>query len=99
FDFTGKVYVDGFINFYDVSGGDKPVFIKAVKVGPQPDSVVFTKDGKRALVSGEGEATMLDKNGTDNDAPDPEGSISVITKPAGGWKSVSDANAVTLWFT
>jgi 2',3'-cyclic-nucleotide 2'-phosphodiesterase / 3'-nucleotidase / 5'-nucleotidase len=98
FDFQERVHVDGYVSFYDVSGGGVPVFIKAVKVGPQPDSLVFTHDAKKVLVAGEGEATMQDKNGTETTAKDPEGSISVITRPAGGWKSVSNADTVTLWF-
>ncbi len=99
FDFQELVYIDGRVAFYDVSAGGTPVFIKALPTGPEPDSVVFTHDGKKALVAGEGEPTMQDKNAGMTMAKDPEGSVTVVTRPSGGWKNVTNADAVTLWFT
>jgi DNA-binding beta-propeller fold protein YncE len=98
FDYQQRIHADGYVSFYDVSSGGAPVFIRAVKVGPQPDSVVFTADANKLLVAGEGETTLQERNGDLTEAKDPEGSVSVISRPEGGWKSVTDANAVTLWF-
>ena len=98
FDFNERIHVDGRIAFYDVSG-PTPTFITAVTVGPQPDSVVFTYDHKKLLVSGEGETTMLDRNMGETIGKDPEGSVSIITRPAAGWASVSNADVKTLGFT
>jgi 2',3'-cyclic-nucleotide 2'-phosphodiesterase / 3'-nucleotidase / 5'-nucleotidase len=98
FDYQERIHADGYVAFYDVSSGGAPVFIRAIKVGPQPDSIVFTHDGMRLLVAGEGETTLQEKNGDATEAKDPEGSISVISRPPAGWKSVASANAITLWF-
>jgi 2',3'-cyclic-nucleotide 2'-phosphodiesterase / 3'-nucleotidase / 5'-nucleotidase len=97
FDFGERIYVDGRIAIYDVAG-PKPVFVTAVKVGPQPDSVIFTHDHTKMLVAGEGETTMLDRNMGETIGKDPEGSISIINRPAGGWKAVTNADVTTLGF-
>lgn len=97
FDFTERVYVDGRIAIYDVAGAT-PRFITALTVGPQPDSVIFTHDHTKMLVAGEGETTMLDRNNGETIGKDPEGSISVIARPPGGWAAVTKANVTTLGF-
>ena len=53
--------------FFDTNG----TFLAQVTVGPQPDMITFTPDGRRILVANEGEP---------NDAYDldPEGSVSII---------------------
>ncbi len=72
--------------FFDTSG----TFLAQVTVGPQPDMITFTPDGRRILVANEGEP---------NDAYDldPEGSVSIIElrRRVSG---LTDADVVTAGF-
>jgi len=61
----------GFIQFYDLTNPALPLHISTVTVGALPDSVKFSDDGTRLLVTNEGEPNSLY-------TIDPEGSISVI---------------------
>jgi len=61
----------GWIAFYDFEGE----FLGKVAVGPLPDMVTFTNDGKFVLSANEGEPS-------DDYSIDPEGSISIIQVPA-----------------
>ena len=99
FDTTKLVYVPGRLVMYDVSSGGAPVFITALTVGPEADHVSFTHDGKKALVAGEGEPAMLSRTHDDTSAvEDPEGTFSVIARPAAGWKAVSNKDVQTIGF-
>lgn len=57
----------GHVVFYDTSGNLQG----AVTVGPQPDMLTFTPDGRYVLTANEGEPS-------ENYAADPEGSVSII---------------------
>ncbi len=57
----------GSVVFYDMNGN----FLSGVKVGPLPDMVTFTPDGKKVLTADEGEPS-------DDYKVDPEGSVSII---------------------
>lgn len=83
--------------FYDVSG-DVPKFLGVVKVGALPDAVTMSHDGKKALLADEGEPPMMDAGEAFDYENDPEGGISIVTMPEGGWADVSDADVKTLDF-
>jgi len=61
----------GFIQFYDLTNPALPVHISTVTVGALPDMVKFSSDGKKLLVTNEGEPNIAY-------SVDPIGSISVI---------------------
>ncbi|MFM9109685.1 MAG: choice-of-anchor I domain-containing protein, partial [Prochlorococcaceae cyanobacterium] len=61
----------GFVEFFDISNPALPVSISTLTVGALPDMVKFSGDGKKLLVTNEGEPDSLY-------TIDPEGSISVI---------------------
>jgi 2',3'-cyclic-nucleotide 2'-phosphodiesterase (5'-nucleotidase family) len=62
---------NGFVQFYDLTNPVLPVHISTVDVGALPDMVKFSADGRKLLVTNEGEPN-------NNYSEDPIGSISVI---------------------
>ncbi|KAJ3113163.1 hypothetical protein HDU96_003724 [Phlyctochytrium bullatum] len=68
----GKVKTDpGYIEFWDLTTAPAPTFINSVQVCSQPDSVVFSWDGKWVLAPCEGEPN-------DDYSIDPEGAIAIV---------------------
>ena len=65
----------GFVQFYDLSNPALPVHISTVNVGALPDMVKFSADGKKLLVTNEGEPGGVVSG---NYTIDPVGSISLI---------------------
>jgi len=65
----------GFVQFYDLSNPALPVHISTVTVGALPDMVKFSADGKKLLVTNEGEPGAVVSS---NYTIDPVGSISLI---------------------
>jgi len=69
----GRTSTDaGSVQFYDVAGTTRgsPLTMRSeVQVGPMPDMVCFTPDGKKVLTANEGEASGSD---------DPPGSVSIV---------------------
>jgi hypothetical protein len=63
----------GLVAFYDT---ESLSLLGTVTVGALPDMLVFTPDGSKLLVANEGEPS-------DDYLVDPEGSVSIITVPAG----------------
>ncbi|MFQ5630746.1 MAG: choice-of-anchor I family protein, partial [bacterium] len=77
----------GTVAFYDTDG----VFLNAVKVGPMPDMLKFSPDGKWLLTADEGEP---DQDYT----VDPPGSVSIINMSAGA-ANLTQNHARTVDFT
>ena len=65
----------GFVQFYDLTNPALPVHISTVTVGSLPDMVKFSSDGKKLLVTNEGEPGVVVSG---NYTIDPVGSISLI---------------------
>ncbi|KAJ3218277.1 hypothetical protein HDU67_006250 [Dinochytrium kinnereticum] len=90
----GAVKTDpGYIEFWNLKG-EAPVFVRAVQVCSQPDSVVFSPDGRWVLAPCEGEPN-------DDYSVDPEGGIAIInlskgvaraTAKVADFKKFNDAN-------
>ena len=76
---------NGYVAFYRISDGS---FVGAVRVGPLPDMLTFTPDGKSLIVANEGEP-MVDYQ------KDPPGSLSII-KLTRGSRVPSQADVKTL---
>lgn len=74
----------GALVFFDADAAT-PTILGSVTVGALPDMVTISKDGTRAVVANEGEPA-------DDFTIDPEGSIGVVTLPAG--KSAPAQSAV-----
>ncbi len=89
--------IAGRVAFYDVSE-PVPKFLAVVKVGSLPDAVTMSHDGKKALVADEGEPPMMDSGEDFDYANDPEGGISLITRPESGWGDVTDDDVTTMDF-
>ena len=68
----------GLVVFFDAEGA----YINRVRVGPQPDMVCFTPDGRYVLTANEGEPDHGYRN-------DPEGSVTIIDLSAGPAKARS----------
>ena len=66
---------NGFVQFYDLTNPAIPVHLSTVTVGALPDMVKFSADGKKLLVTNEGEPNTAY-------SIDPVGSISVIDTAA-----------------
>ncbi|MFM8276205.1 MAG: choice-of-anchor I domain-containing protein, partial [Cyanobium sp.] len=65
----------GFVQFYELSNPALPVHISTVVVGALPDMIKFSADGRKLLVTNEGEPNS-------SYTVDPQGSISVINTAA-----------------
>ena len=65
----------GFIQFYDLTNPALPVYVSSVSVGALPDMVKFSADGRKLLVTNEGEPNTAY-------SIDPIGSISLIDTSA-----------------
>lgn len=69
--FEASVKTDpGHLVFFDARA-DQPTVLGTVTVGPQPDNVVISPDGRFALTANEGEPA-------DDFSTDPEGSVSIV---------------------
>jgi len=84
----------GFVQFYDLTNPSLPTLLSTLTVGALPDMVKFSADGKKLLVTNEGEPNSLY-------TIDPEGSISVINTSgylAGTPASPAQADVQTIGF-
>lgn len=91
-----KVTDRGTVEFYTIDGD----FLGSVVVGPLPDMLVWTNDGRKVLVANEGEPTNTDYKPEDGEFVDPEGCISIITLGPGKplEKKVENATVVEVGF-
>jgi 2',3'-cyclic-nucleotide 2'-phosphodiesterase/3'-nucleotidase/5'-nucleotidase len=65
----------GTVEFYTLDGE----FLSSIVVGPLPDMLTWTKDGRKVLVANEGEPTNTEYEPEDGEFVDPNGSVSIIT--------------------
>ncbi len=65
----------GTVEFYTLDGE----LLGSVVVGPLPDMLTWTRDGRKVLVANEGEPTNTDYEPEDGVFIDPNGSVSIIT--------------------
>lgn len=66
----------GTVEFYTLDGE----LLGSVVVGPLPDMLIWTRDGRKVLVANEGEPTNTEYESEEGEEfVDPEGSISIIT--------------------
>jgi 2',3'-cyclic-nucleotide 2'-phosphodiesterase (5'-nucleotidase family) len=86
FDSLGKTE-NGKVVFFNANG----TYINQVDVGPNPDMLTFTPDGKKILVANEGEPNV-------GYTIDPEGSVSIIDI-SNGVASLTQSNVSTATFT
>jgi len=85
-DSLGKTE-NGKVVFLDVNGN----YLNQVDVGPNPDMLTFTPDGKKILVANEGEPN-------DGYTIDPEGSVSIIDV-SGGISGLNQSHVQRAGFT
>jgi hypothetical protein len=72
----GEIVTDpGTVAFYRTNGE----YVGSVGVGPLPDMLAFTHNGKKILVANEGEPTNTEYEPEGGEFVDPEGSVSIIT--------------------
>lgn len=86
----------GTVEFYTVDGE----YLGSVVVGPLPDMLVWTRDGRKVLVANEGEPTNTEYEPEDGVFVDPEGSISIITLGPGKplQRKIENAKVVEVGF-
>ncbi|MCX5958265.1 MAG: alkaline phosphatase D family protein [Cyanobacteria bacterium] len=72
---------NGFVQFYDLTNPALPAHLSTVNVGALPDMVKFSADGRKLLVTNEGEPNTPNPPNTSYTI-DPIGSISVIDTSA-----------------
>jgi 2',3'-cyclic-nucleotide 2'-phosphodiesterase/3'-nucleotidase/5'-nucleotidase len=65
----------GTVEFYTIDGE----YLGSMVVGPLPDMLTWTKDGRKVLVANEGEPTNTDYEPEGGEFVDPNGSVSIIT--------------------
>ncbi len=65
----------GRVEFYTLDGE----LLGSIVVGPLPDMLTWTRDGRQVLVANEGEPTNTDYEPEDGVFVDPNGSVSIIT--------------------
>jgi len=65
----------GTVKFYTLDGE----LLGSIVVGPLPDMLTWTRDGRKVLVANEGEPTNTDYEQEDGVFIDPNGSVSIIT--------------------
>ncbi|MFN4083680.1 MAG: choice-of-anchor I family protein [Bacteroidia bacterium] len=85
-DSLGKT-ANGKVVFFNTNGS----YLNQVKVGPNPDMLCFTPDGRRVLVANEGEPNV-------GYTIDPEGSVSIINI-SGGVQNLNQSHVTTAGFT
>lgn len=85
-DSLGKT-ANGKVVFFNTNGD----YLNQVKVGPNPDMLTFTPDGKKVLVANEGEPNV-------GYTIDPEGSVSIIDI-SGGISQLTQQHVVNAGFT
>ena len=87
----------GTVRFYRTNGA----YLGSVDVGPLPDMLTFTHNGKRVLVANEGEPTNTDYEPEDGVFVDPEGSVSIISlgRSIQLEREVQNATVVEVGFT
>ena len=86
----------GTVEFYTLDGE----FLGSVVVGPLPDMLVWTRDGRKVLVANEGEPTNTEYEPEDGEFVDPNGSVSIITLGPGKQlqQKVQNATVVEVGF-
>jgi 2',3'-cyclic-nucleotide 2'-phosphodiesterase (5'-nucleotidase family) len=85
-DSMGKT-ANGKVVFFNTNGD----YLNQVKVGPNPDMLTFTPDGKKVLVANEGEPNV-------GYTIDPEGSVSIIDI-SGGISQLTQQHVANAGFT